>query len=1176
MMPSLSFLFAPLFLLLFIFSFSSCARPFHDDRQSLLQFKKLITSDPYDSMANWGPTTHFCNWTAVTCSHRHPNRVVGLDLSAMDLQGTISPFLGNLSFLRSLNLSHNTLHGHIPPQLGRLFRLKMLWLEHNQLEGSIPSHLGSCRNLTFLSLALNNLGGNIPVELGSLVHLKVLRLRTNWLTGSIPYSLGNLSALIDLDVSTNNLTGFIPPQLGSLNQMRRLLLFSNELIGNIPHELGMLTQLIVFHAYNNVLSGTIPLSLSNISTLLTIDISINKFTGNIPQELGQLIHLKNLYLYQNDFSGVIPISLSNISSLSTLAIATNKLTGNIPHELGLFTNLKCLYLHENNLSGTIPSSLSNISTLIEIRFERNKFTGNILTSFSNIINLRTLSLWGNHLNGMIPTSIGNCSQLDLLYLNDNALSGSVPIELGKLSLLRQLDLEVNQLDSGNTITMPFLVALTNCSQLNELRLDYNKLSGVLPIAIGKLSIHMSILSLSNNMIEGNIPPHINNLRNLTFLNLAQNVLNGSIPPLGNLEKLERLYLGNNRLEGNINDDFKQLNHLGLLDISTNMLSGKIPNSLCPIKQLRTLSLHDNYFSDKIPATLRDCENLEILDLSHNRLSGSIPREVATLPHLLLYLNLSWNLLEGPLPPEIGKLGNALAIDISSNLLTSVIPTTLGSCIALESLNLSNNSLEGSIPDSLGNLQNLVDLDLSSNSLSGTIPITLNKLKNLHHLNLSFNTLKGEISIGFFTNMSIIISLIGNSRLCGPQVFSLPPCRTPTSLVEVLMKVLLPIVGAIGIILSCLLLKYFWRGNLQIKEPHFLEVVLQKLEHQRISYQELMGATNGFIEANLLGKGNIGSVYKGILSDGTLVAIKVFNLQSDQVDKSFKVECKVLQKVRHRNLVRIITSCSNLHFKSLVFELMSNGSLEKHLYINRDENYNTNVCELGLKSRLDIAIDVAHAIEYLHHYSPVQVVHCDIKPSNVLLDEDMVGHVTDFGIARLVGATTNDSFTSTLALRGSVGYIAPEYGLGEKVSTQGDVYSYGILLLEMLTRKKPTSDMFDGDLNLSKWVNLALPNRMNEVIDNCLLRKVDEYEIEENDKCKSLHSLLRVGLLCSKDSPQERPTMRDVLMVLESVREDLVKNKVASKKLRPSTSTLLSCTSATRNNATTSNDESSTF
>jgi Leucine-rich repeat (LRR) protein len=726
----------------------------------------------------------------------------------------------------------------------------------------------------------------------------------------------------------------------------------------------------------------------------------------------------------------------------------------------------------------------------------------------------------------------------------------VPVELGKLFLLEQLSLHFNQLDSGGTATMPFLLALTNCSHLQELILSNNILSGVLPPSIGKLSTNLTFLSLGSNIIEGNIPPYINNLSSLTYLNLSGNLLNGSIPSLGNLKKLERLNLGSNRLEGNIPDDFEQLQQLGLLDISKNILFGKISNSIAPLKQLRRLFLHHNHLSGSIPASLGDCIKLELLDLSHNMLTGSIPPEIVELYNLIFYLDLSWNLLEGSLPMGIGKIAMAQAIDISANHLIGVIPSTLGSCIELLSLNLSQNSFQGSIPDSLEKLQRLTNLDLSSNTLSGVVPITLNKLKMLQYLNLSFNKFTGEIPKGgFFANRSIVMSLNGNPDLCGPQVFQLSPCSTLGGHSTILKRVLLPVSGAIAFILCCLLSRFLWRGNMHIQNLDVSRAIFQKLEHRRISYQELHIATNGFVESNLLGTGSFGVVYKGILKDGTPVAVKVLQLQNDQSEKSFKTECSVLRKVRHRNLVKIITSCYNLHFKGLVFEFMSNGSLEKHLYPNRVENNGEDVCELGLKTRLDIAIDVAHALEYLHHDSFVQVVHCDIKPSIVLLEEDMLGHITDFGIARLFGESSTNSHASSLALRGSVGYIAPEYGLGGTVSTRGDVYSYGILILELFTRKKPTSDMFVGDLNLHNWVNLVILNGMEEVIDNNIFSEVVEDEFENNNVFSFLLSLLHIGLLCSKYSPNERPTMRVVVKMLESIRQDLVATAVASRRLR---------------------------
>eukprot|EP00253_Pinus_taeda_P035401 PITA_35401 len=953
------------------------------------------------------------------------------------------------------------------------------------------------------------------------------------LSGPISPSLGNLSFLRMLDLSANALTGHIPPQLGRLYRLRELWLEHNELDGDIPPQL------------------------CSCRNLTFLALSFNKLTGNIPSELGSLPLLQDLYLGVNELTGTIPSSLGNLSSLIELTLESNELTDTVPSFVGRLSRLETL-LASNHLSGRIPTSLSNMS------------------------NLQFLGLSPNQLSGDIPKFIGNFSNLALLSLGYNKLSGTVPIELAKLSFLELLLLNNNQLDSRNAINILFLTALTNCSHLRHLWLHNNKLSGVLPLAIGRLSTNLSELDLSNNKIQGNIPPHIVNLSSLTLLNLSENFINGNVPPLRKFVILERLYLSSNNLEGNIPDDFEGLHHIGLLDLSGNRLSGKIPNSLSLPKQLRRLHLHHNNLRT-IPSSLGDCILLELLDLSHNRLSGIIPHEIGKLSNLQFYLNLSWNLLEGSLPMEIGKIAMAQAIDISVNQLTGAIPPALGSCNELQLLNLSHNSFQGSIPESLGNLQSLASLDLSLNNLSGIIPVvTLKNLKMLQSLNLSFNNFTGEIPEGgFFANRTVVMSLIGNPGLCGPQVFQLPACQTPRHHFALVKRLIRPLSGVAAFILCCLLLGFlwkrkgfFWNRNMPVQNIDSSQAILQRLEHKRISYQELHIATNGFAEANLLGTGNFGLVYKGILIDGTLVAVKFFHLLKDKAEKSFKAECSVLQKVRHRNLVKIITSCCNVDFKGLVFKFMSNGILEKHLYPHTNDNNGEDVCEMGLKTRLDIAIDVAHAIEYLHHDSFVQVVHCDLKPNNVLIDEDMSGHVTDFGMARLIDETSTESLTSTLSLKGSMGYIAPEYGFGQPVSTKGDIYSYGILLLEMLTRKRPTNDMFSGDLNLHKWVILAFPSNVKEVIDSNLLTEAEGDEFEENNVFNCISSLIQVGLVCSKDSPNERPTMRDVVMVLENLRNDLGENAIASRRLRQSISDLLSNTNETRSDTHASNAHSS--
>eukprot|EP00253_Pinus_taeda_P007242 PITA_07242 len=696
---------------------------------------------------------------------------------------------------------------------------------------------------------------------------------------------------------------------------------------------------------------------------------------------------------------------------------------------------------------------------------------------------------------------------------------------------------------------PISPSLGNLSFLRMLDLSANALTGHIPPQLGRL-YRLRELWLEHNELDGDIPPQLCSCRNLTFLALSFNKLTGNIPSeLGSLPLLQDLYLG------------------------VNELTGTIPSSLGNLSSLIELTLESNELTDTVPSFVGRLSRLETL-LASNHLSGRIPTSLSNMSNLQFL---------GSLPMEIGKIAMAQAIDISVNQLIGAIPPALGSCNELQLLNLSHNSFQGSIPESLGNLQSLASLDLSLNNLSGIIPVvTLKNLKMLQSLNLSFNNFTGEIPEGgFFANRTVVMSLIGNPGLCGPQVFQLPACQTPRHHFALVKRLILPLSGVAAFILCCLLLGFlwkrkgsFWNRNMPVQNIDSSQAILQRLEHKRISYQELHIATNGFAEANLLGTGNFGSVYRGILIDGTLVAVKVFHLLKDKAEKSFKAECSVLQKVRHRNLVKIITSCCTIDFKGLVFKFMSNGSLEKHLYPHTNDNNGEDACEMGLKTRLDIAIDVAHAIEYLHHDSFVQVVHCDLKPNNVLIDEDMSGHVTDFGIARLVDETSTESLTSTLSLKGSMGYIAPEYGFGQPVSTKGDIYSYGILLLEMLTRKWPTNDMFSGDLNLHKWVNLAFPSSVKEVIDSNLLREVEGDEFEESNVFNCISSLIQVGLVCSKDSPNERPTMRDVVMVLENLRNDLGANAISSRRLRQSISNLLSNTNATRSDTHASNAHSS--
>ncbi|KAJ9567624.1 hypothetical protein OSB04_003590 [Centaurea solstitialis] len=953
-------------------------------RLASLDLHKISSNHPKppDALVTWDQTSSSpCNWTRVLCDDR-AQRVVGLDLSGLRLTGPVSPHIGNLTYLRSLQLQNNQFNGLLPETITNLLSLQVLNISFNNIQGTIPPNIGRCIELTVLDFMQNQLSGSIPQALTLLPNLQTLNLARNRLSGPIPPSIANLSSLSTLNLGTNTLS------------------------------------------------------------------------GTIPSDLSRLRNLKNLDLNINNLTGTIPPSIYNMSSLKSLAVASNDLWGDIPYNVG----------------DTLPN-------LLVFNFCINRFTGTIPGSLHNLTNIRIIRMAHNRLSGTVPPGLGNLPDLEMYNIGYNYIVSSRGEGLG------------------------FLNSLVNSTKLDFLAIDGNRFDGEIPESIGNLSQKLRMFYMGSNRISGSIPASIGNLKGLALLNISYNSISGEIPQeLGQLENLQELILGKNRLSSNIPDSLGNLDKLTQIDLSSNELEGSIPMSF------------------------RNFVRLTSMDLSMNKLNGSIPRVVLDLPSLTAMLNLSSNSLSGSLP-EIGRLERVVTVDLSNNRLSGNIPDSIENCQSLEQLIISRNVLSGSIPNSLGELKGLVTLDLSSNLLSGFIPLELQNLNALQLMNLSFNNLEGEVPRnGVFSNLTRL-HLEGNPKLCQDSA-----CKSGGTHKAVVISIAV-IVSLLAILVSVLaFLFYFRRKNKRIMDNSDSF----KGRHEMVTYNQLRSGTRNFNQENLIGRGSFGSVYKGCLTlEGRAreIAVKVLDMETTGSMPSFLAECAALRHLRHRNLVKLITSCSsldhkNMEFLGLVYEYMKNGSLEK--WIGNG---------MGLLERLKVAIDVACGLAYLHHECVVApVVHCDLKPSNVLLDDDFTAKIGDFGLASLL-IDKDQSISSTHVLKGSMGYIPPEYGMGAKPSTKGDVYSYGIMVLEIFTGKSPTEESFVGGLSLKTWVQYAFPTKLDQVLDPDIVQELEDGE-SKNMKIQldCLKTIIGVALSCTNESPEGRITIIEALRKLKSVQD----------------------------------------
>ncbi|KAL0801897.1 hypothetical protein Bca101_057073 [Brassica carinata] len=717
-------------------------------------------------------------------------------------------------------------------------------------------------------------------------------------------------------------------------------------------------------------------------------------------------------------------------------------------------------------------------------------------------NLVTSKLGQNQLQGEIPTALSKLKKLKWLDLSNNRLSGEIPIGVWKIQSLAHIIVynntltgevpvevtELKHLKRGDTYqSLPWTEfhgtippSVGQCKTLERITLGGNKLSGVLPEFLETHSLEF--IDFQDNYIEGSIPRSLGSCKNLMTIIFSRNKLTGLIPPeLGNLGRLSSATSAKAGC-------WRILE----FDVGSNSLNGSVPSSFRRLKSLTTLVLSDNRFSGAVPSFLAELDSLIDLQVARNAFGGEM------------------------IPSSLGLLKNLNGLDLSVNELTGEIPTTLRGLVNLVRLNISNNNLTGPI-SALQSLS-LLQLDVSNNQLTGPIPEKLMVKNNATTFSRNtdlciqpfysvvtrneFKTCKGQAKL---STWKIALIAVGSFLSAFALVFSL----------------------ALVFLCCCK------RGG----DTHVLDEEEEKEEEEGLSLllNKVLAATDNLDDKYIIGRGAHGVVYKASLAPGEEYAVKklIFAAHANQ---NVKREIEMTGLVRHRNLIRLERFWIRKENGMFLYKYMPNRSLHDVLHrgINQGET------GLDWSARFNVDLGIAHGLEYLHHDCHPPIIHRDIKSENILMDTEMEPHIGDFGLARIL----DDSTVSTSTITGTTGYIAPENAYRTVRGKESDVYSYGVVLLELVTGKRAVDKSLPEETDLVSWVGSVLSSYKDDhdtvgpIIDPTLVDELQDTKLREQAIL-----LTDLAFQCTDKRTENRPSMRNAVKELTDVK-DLVRRRTS--------------------------------
>ncbi|KAL3634280.1 hypothetical protein CASFOL_021334 [Castilleja foliolosa] len=886
------------------------------------------------------------------------------------------------------------------------------------------------------------------------------------------------------------------------------------------------------------LSGKIGRGLEKLSSLTSLSLSNNNLTGTISPQLSLIPNLQALNLSHNSFSGLIPPSLSNISTLQFLDLSQNSLSGPLPDNMfETLSSLRYLSLSANGLEGPIPSTLSNCISLNHLNLSSNHFSGNP-GFFLSLTRLRAFDLSNNQLSGSIPVGISVIHNLKELFLSQNQFSGSLPADIGLCPHLARLDLS-NNLFTGD---FPQWIAKTN-NILEYLDLSNNAFTGALPTKIGALK-SLKFLHLSNNKLSGPIPYSMSDCSSLSVIRLSGNAFNGSIPDALFSMTLDEMDLSRNNLTGLIPSASSTLfETIQILDLSGNNLRGDIPAELVPVSKLRYLNLSWNLLETKMPSELGYFQNLTVLDLRNNGLMGSIPGDIC-------------------------DSGSLAILQLDGNSLTGRIPDEIGNCSSLYLLSLSHNNLSGPIPESMSLLSKLEILKLEVNQLSGEMPRDLGRLENLLIANVSYNRLVGRLPAGSVFQTIDASAIEGNLGICSPMLKGPCTMNVPKPLVldpyaygnqnrdndehsstesssstkfihhrsffsvSAIVAISAAAIIAVGVLVITLL-NASARRRVAFVENALESMCSSSTRSSNLSAGKLilfdskscspncLGASIDSIlnKATEIGEGVFGTVYKASFGEQNLAIKKLVTTNTLQYQEEFDREVRILEKAKHPNLIKLKGYYWTPQLQLLVSDFAVNGSLQAKLH-----ELSPSSKPLTWPERFKIVLGTAKGLSHLHHSFRPPIIHYNVKPSNILLDENLNPKISDFGLARLLTKLNKNIISNRF--QSAAGYVAPELACQSlRVNEKCDVYGFGVMILEVVTGRRPVEYGEDNVVILSDYVR-ALLEQAN-VLD-CVDTRMGEYMEEE------VLPVIKLAVVCTSQIPSSRPSMAEVVQILKVI------------------------------------------